>query len=87
MRGKKKKKKLHTLCEVLNDRLGHNFALPVRTIGLESGRLWYWHHWRGAIYGCGGRIDEPGAVEFGHDLEEVYRGGDIVVVVRQWYLG
>ena len=73
--------------EVLDDRLAHHFTLPIRTIRLESRRFWNWHHGRRPIYGCGRRIDESGAVKFGHNLEEEYRCGDIVMVVRHWDFG
>jgi hypothetical protein len=78
---------VHTLCEILDDRLAHYLTLPVWTIRLESRCFWDWHNGRGAIHGRGGRVDESGAVKFGHNLKEVYRRGDIVVVVRHWDLG
>jgi hypothetical protein len=79
----KKKKQTRTLREVLDDRLTHHFTLPVRAVRLEPGRFWDWHHRGRAVHGCGGRIDESGAVKFGHDLKEEYRCADIVVIVRE----
>ena len=72
-------KGVHTLREI---DFAHYFTLPVWTIRLELRCFWDWHNGRRAINGRGGRLDESGAVKFGHNLKEVYRRGDIVVVVR-----
>lgn len=81
------RKGAHTLCEILDNRLAHYLTLAVWTIRLESRCFWDWHNWRGTIHGRGGRVDESGAVKFGHNLKEVYCCGDIVVVIRHWDLG
>ena len=75
------------MCEILDDRLAHNLTLRVWAGRFESRCFWDWYHGRCAIHGRGGRVDEPGAVKFGHNLKEVYRRGDIVVVIRHWDLG
>lgn len=73
--------------EILDNRFTHHLASPVWAVRLESSRFRNWYFRGVAVYGCGGRIDNAGAVELRHDLEEVYCSGDIVVVVCHWNLG
>ena len=72
-----------TAAQIRDDRLAHDFGLPVRAVRLEAGALGDGDDGRGAVDGGGGRVDDARAVKLGHHLEEVDRRRDVVLVVRQ----